>query len=546
MPEPDWFAQFERARPPHGPAAAPADWFTPFETPPIGEAEAPRTWTDTLAGLRAGAVKGAATTVLGLGELAHRLPGVSRAVDALYDQPEISQRAFSTLRENLTPRTVPERVGAGAERLLEFAVPGVMVGRAVRAAPLVGRMAAEAATMAGVAGVQSGGDPRAMSGAAALSVLGPPVGGAIVGVGRMAQRAAAGAKEGGLGGAVAGAVRAVAPGGARQLIVQALKPRSTQVRFAASLDRSLPILKATESTLGHPIASVDDLMAATKQAKQTIQTQLNVLRDPQHAIGAEIDLTPVATAMVRSIPKKLQLESPAAAQRLRDMADVYRRRFSLDEAETLLRETNAELASFYAQYPQAQRQALLANPGVATLEAQAPALRTAIYGALDAPGQGAAARELNRRYGALLEIESTAMRRANVAARQQPESLSEQIGAVRAAADLARGTWRLAHGDLTGAADIAAAHAGRATAKMLKETQTTDALIRRAFAGFREPFVPVPMPTPRPVRGLLARGPRLTPSAETSAVTAARARSVVQRDPRTGRMRRVYLSEPPP
>jgi hypothetical protein len=85
----------------------------------------------------------------------------------------------------------------------------------------------------------------------------------------------------------------------------------------------------------------------------------------------------------------------------------------------------------------------------------------------------------------LMEIEGEALRRSNVARRQQPEGLSEQIGAVRAAADMARGTWRLLHGDLSGAADLAAAHAGRSTAKALKEAQTTDALIKRAFESYR-------------------------------------------------------------
>ena len=87
--------------------------------------------------------------------------------------------------------------------------------------------------------------------------------------------------------------------------------------------------------------------------------------------------------------------------------------------------------------------------------------------------------------GSLLEVEGEAVRRGNVAARQQPESLSEQIGAVRAAGEIARGTWRVLHGDITGAADIAAGVAGRSAAKAIKESQTTDALIRRAFSGYK-------------------------------------------------------------
>ena len=250
-------------------------------------------------------------------------------------------------------------------------------------------------------------------------------------------------------------------------------------------------------------------------AKADIQRQLNQLRGSQRAIGAEVDLSSVADAMTRSIPRKVMLETPDAAERLAKAANVYRRSFTLDEAETLLRETNAELDSFYTMFPRAQRGAVMANPATAALDAQAKALRAAIYKKLDDPGQGKAARELNRRYGSLLEVEGEAVRRGNVAARQQPESLSEQIGAVRAAGEIARGTWRVLHGDITGAADIAAGVAGRSAAKAIKESQTTDALIRRAFSGYKGgPRAPVGMPPPvRPPAGLLEPGARRMPSA---------------------------------
>ena len=130
--------------------------------------------------------------------------------------------------------------------------------------------------------------------------------------------------------------------------------------------------------------------------------------------------------------------------------------------------------------------------------------------------------------------------------------------------------------DRWGAAYIAGGAAMRDTSKFLKEQQTTDALIRRAFAGYRGRPVPVPMPPPRPVRGALPPGPVVTPppadasfvrsvpgqypqserlalpagrggrpmaAPEASGVTSRPARSIVQRDPRTGRMRRVYVSE---
>lgn len=439
-----------------------------------------------------------ARVVYGGGDLLRRVTGMER----VYDRPDV--QAAMTPPENGIGRAA-SMVGDAAQ----FAVPLSRVATATRALSLPARAAVDAAASAGVAGIQSAGDPTAMTVAAAGGAVLPFAGAAARGVGRATQRAAAGARDGGFGGAIASTVRAVAPGEPRVLLTQALKPRSVKTNFPGALDRAIPEIKAAESVIGRPVANLDDLFEATKAAKQRLQQQLGILRG--NTRGFQVDLTPVADAMEQAIPKKLQLESPDAALRLQAAARVYRRPFSIDEAETLLRETNAELDGFYAQYPRAQQSALTSNPGAAALHAQAKALRDAIYQTLDAPGQGTAARELNRRYGALLEVEGEAWRRMNVARRQQPESLSEQIGAVRAAADMARGTWRVLHGDLTGAADIAAAHAGRSAATAIKESQTTDALIRRAFEGYRGRPTPVPMPTQRPVRGALPRGPVVTP-----------------------------------
>lgn len=543
---------------------------TPQGTPP--PAQSPRTWGDTAMDVGRGAMAGAASTVFHGGDVIRRgwnavAPGERFDVERVIERPEV-QAAMTP------PESTAGRVGYGGERAAEYLVPAMRVGRAAAAAPWFARTMAQAGTAASVAAAQTSGDPASMVLAAGTGAIGD-TGARVLGWGaRAAGRAAAGAREGGVGGAIAATVRIVAPGEPRQLLMQALKPRSVKTNFPVSLDRALPELKAAEALLGAPIRNIDDLMQATTLAKRQLQNELSVIRGT--AQGLEIDGTSIAAAMQRSIPKKLLLENPAAAQRLMDAADVYRQRFSLDDMETLLRETNADLEGFYAMYPTAQRKALLSNPAAAALNAQGQAMRQAIDTGLDrmADGGGTAAKELRRRYGALLDVEHEAFRRSNVAARQQPESLSEQIGAVRAAADMARGAWKLAHGNVIGAADIAAAQAGRAAAKSIKESQTTDALIRRAFEGFKGRRVPVPMPTPRPVAGLLGPGARQTPAApdpsfvrgvpavpavggrralplparpmpahDPSGVTAIPARPIVIRDPRTGRMRRIYSSE---
>lgn len=77
-----------------------------------------------------GAAKGLANTVVGLGEMVHYVPGVSRVVDSIYGTPGLSSRSFDETRRELAPTNTAQRVGFAAEQLGEFFVPGATVGRA--------------------------------------------------------------------------------------------------------------------------------------------------------------------------------------------------------------------------------------------------------------------------------------------------------------------------------------------------------------------------------------------------------------------------------
>jgi hypothetical protein len=459
-----------------------------------------------IGGVRAGLFR----SIFGVGDLIRRSFGMRRIIDEPTSQALMER-----------PKGFAGGLGFVAERAGEFAVPLSKVARVVAPFSTPVRMAANAAAGGAVSAVQSGGEPvETFFGATGGAIL-PPVSAGMQMIGGAMKRGAAGAAAGGLGGALAGVVRTAAPVEPQAMIVQAIKPRSTRVKFDQSVLRAMPEIKAAETAIGRPIGGVDDLLAATKAAKKGLQQQLNQLRGPLRAMHAGIDASPVADAMLQAIPKRIQLLKPGDAARLVAESEGYRKSFSLDQLETYLQETNAALDGFYNLYPRGQHSALMADPGIASLEAQAKALRDVIYKRLDAPGQGAAARELNRRYGALLDVEGEAIRRSNVAKRQQPESLSEQIGAVRAAADIARGTYKAIFGGapLEGMADIMAGRAGRAAAKAIKESQTTDALIRRAFANWKTGPAAVAMPSHRPPVGLLERGPLVTPPpADTSFV----------------------------
>lgn len=475
---------------------------TPYETP----AERERRFTGEagtqIADVGRGAVAGLMKTGFHGGDVIRRALGMERVIET----PE-AQAAMTA------PASAGGRLGMMAEQAAEFIAPGVGVARATKAVPWFGRTMAQAGTAAGVAGAQTGGDPASMITAAGLGA-GVDTAARVAGAGlRGVSRAAAGAREGGLGGAMAGMIRTVAPGEPKTMMVQAIKPRATNVNFARSLDRAMPEIKAVETAGGKAIQGIDDLATTITAAKRQVRSQLDQMAGPKRAAGWQVDLSGVADAMETSIPRKLQIENPEAALRLRNSAQVYRQAFSLEDAEQLLKETNAEMEAFYNKYPISQRRALTADPEWARLNAQAQAMRTAIYQRLDEEGGGAAARELQRRYGALLDVETEVARRSNVAKRQQPESLSEQLSTARAAMSIARGVYRAVRGldPVGGMADIVGGVAMRDTAKFMREQQTTDALIRRAMAGFKGQPTPVPLPAQRPIRGQLGPGARPMP-----------------------------------
>lgn len=476
--------------------------------------------TQSAADLVEGAKAGLMSTAFHGGDLIragwNKVAPTSMQADRILNNPNARGSDGMTAEEAMTPPdSASGKIGYYGEQAGEFVAPQMLVSRGAKAANLgwKGTMAAEAALGGVGAGVQTGGDPVAMT---VGTVAGPVLmGGAALAkaVARKVASVAAGAADGGVGGAVASAMRGVLPEHPIRSMVQALKPRSSQTNFEALLEVSLPEVKSTARELGIDINGIDDLVTAATAAKKRVWALREQIAGPKRAMGSMVDGTPVADAMEQSLPSKVRLESPGRAQATMEKAAAYRRQFTLEEAETLLRETNAQLESFYNKYPMAQRKALASDPKAASLIAQATALRKGIYGVLDAPGQPPAARELSRRYGALMELEDTAMRRANVAKRQQPDSLSEQIGGVRAASQFASGAYRAARsavtGDMAGAiagtADMVGARAGREAAKYLKDRNTTDSLIKRAFASVGD-SVPVEMPVARPIAGHLERG----------------------------------------
>ncbi len=277
-------------------------------------------------------------------------------------------------------------------------------------------------------------------------------------------------------------------------LTKALKPMSTNIGFAKNAEIALPELKAAEADLGRPIASTADLMDAVKVAKRKVWAQYESIRDPQAAKG--VDASPVADAIEESIPLKLKVQDPAAVAKIKAIAQTYRARpFTIDELDQMLTTSNAELSGYYGKYPAARTIAQNANPDIALNVAEAGSLRKIINSTLDQEGDGAGVRDIKQRYGSLMNIEKEAQRRLNVAARQAPNSLSEQIGKWEGVRMAAKGGLKIITGNpLGGIADIGGGIAGAKMASALKAANSTDSIIANVFKNYTG--TPSPMMEP--------------------------------------------------
>ncbi len=308
-------------------------------------------------------------------------------------------------------------------------------------------------------------------------------------------------------------------------MIQALRPTASRTTFDRSVATAMPDIKAVESVPGN-IKDVGSLLDHIKVAKQVNRAEFQRYTTPAEQMNMQVDINPVADAMAASVPDTVRFENapggvPAGAYReALDQADLYRTRVPVEQAENFLRDINAQLDAYYAKYPGVKYAQLRANPETASLVAKADAMRDALYKALDEPGMGAGPRDINRRYGALIDLEDAALRRKNVAARQAPQNLSQQFSNVHTAMNVVRGGAKVFGGNLLGAgSELAQGAAIRNAAKWLKDQQSTNNLIRRAFKYYditqEFPF----HPPPRPVAGLLPGASfRMGPGPDTSFV----------------------------
>jgi hypothetical protein len=205
--------------------------------------------------------------------------------------------------------------------------------------------------------------------------------------------------------------------------------------------------------------------------------------------------------MISSIDERFRIQNPAAADRIIATAETYRRQIPVQEAEAFLESANTDLNNFYAKSGFKQR-AEARNPEIGHVVREAEALRTQLNEKISS-ATGKDFGLLKRQYGALSNLEQVTTKRVNVAERQQPNSLAEQIGLAQGLANAAGSLIKGDVGDaVKGGVQIAASH-------FLKTSNTSDALIENAFNKLRKSagpfsltkgFIPKPqlaLPAPR-------------------------------------------------
>lgn len=285
--------------------------------------------------------------------------------------------------------------------------------------------------------------------------------------------------------------------------VRAIKPKATNTQFKGNMPDVLSHLKDSLPDLGRPISEdpgqvFQDVLDLTKITKKKLWDQRSALVDP--LMKSTVDASPVADAIVGSIPTKTWIKDPDLAQGMSEEAAVYRQHHTLSDLEDMLHTTNAELDAYYDKYPTSKRNASAKNPDTAALFAEGQSLRKLIYGTVDdVQGMSGPAAEASRRYGKLLNFEEELYRRKNVFDRQQPNSLQQQATKLGMAKELGIGAAKMAGGVLSGSPEVAGVAAYSATKNLagawamkkmsdfLKERGSSATMLRNAITDDRIP-----------------------------------------------------------
>jgi len=266
----------------------------------------------------------------------------------------------------------------------------------------------------------------------------------------------------------------------RKMLTQAIKPANKlidkedvdKIKWDVDVELAAPEILRT----GRKVNDQRDLMFAADEAMKKVYGEIESVikasnpNTPPLVVNGErlFDKILEAADNVKAIQ-----EDPGSIIKVAQLAQLYRRDIPIVEAEELLKKTNEELYSYYVKTAIGKAASRSDMETKAQLKL-AEGLRNDIDDALEA-ALGPRGRRLKRTYGALRSLRNETSKRVLVADRQQPMSLAEQLSM---AEGIGRGAMQLAQGNPLSAA---ASMSQPIMAKILKDYQTSDAIIRRAF-----------------------------------------------------------------
>lgn len=348
--------------------------------------------------------------------------------------------------------------------------------------------------VAGIAkGVAKGAAGQVIKSGIVQGVKAGALGGAGIGLqednasfGSVAKSAGIGAIGGGLVGGVVAGIPGLAIGGYKVVkgvknfispettiaLTKAIKPAASNTKFVPALKFVLPDIQETAQLTGTQVKNIDTLSSVITTTKQRIWKSYESLLKPNEA--AEIDGNEIADSIMQGINKRFASQNPGKVQKITQIADTYRKPLSLQDAEEFLQDANNELHTYYAKNKVGQN-AAAQDPEVAYVLREAEALRKGLYSKLETlTGKDAAI--LKSKWGALTNIQNEVLKRANVAARQNPDSLAEQLSFASGVGDILTNAGDMNFGTMAkGVGKIAAS-------RYMKNKNSTDALIDTAFS----------------------------------------------------------------
>lgn len=259
-------------------------------------------------------------------------------------------------------------------------------------------------------------------------------------------------------------------------LTKAIKPSANNTKFVPALKFVLPDIQETAELTGSQITNLDSLLIAITTTKQRIWKTYESLLQPNQT--AEIDGNEIADLIMSGINKRFASQNPGKVQKITQIAETYRKPLSLQDAEEFLQDANNELHTYYAKNKVGQN-AAAQDPEIAYVLREAEALRKGLYAKLaELTGKDAAV--LKSKWGALTNIQNEVLKRSNVAARQNPDSLAEQLSFASGVGDLLTNAGDLKFGTMAkGVGKIA-------TARYMKNKNTSDALISTAFSKLKK------------------------------------------------------------